>query len=142
VTLNLLCGGVLRSVVSTASFVVVDGCEGLEMPRVDGVPLEYGEPQRCGTSVVGREFSLRGGYRYIDGVTGLTLLCVYPGTGTLEYQARQLIPVLPGHRRMFGDAVVRDTNCVREGTLSGSVSIDALPSKVTAYSEQCTTRRG
>ena len=83
---------VLRSSVSDARFLVLDAGTAGGLPSIGGVELFPGEPGACsmarGPAV---DDDLRGGQRYIDAVTGLTLLCIQSGHGPLCYQGRYLI---------------------------------------------------
>jgi hypothetical protein len=92
-TEQLVRGDVLRSPVSDARFLVIAAGRATGMPSLDGVPTVRGTLQPCGAAGdthAGGE--LRGGRRYRDVVTGLTLLCIRPGAGSLRYEGRPLIP--------------------------------------------------
>jgi hypothetical protein len=91
-------GDVLCSPVSDARFLVIDTGAAIAMPCVDGVPMSRGKLQACSAAGGVRSGGeLRGGQRYTDPATGLTLLCIRPGRGRLCHEGRRLI--LEGTRR-------------------------------------------
>jgi hypothetical protein len=84
-------GDVLCGPVSEARFLVVAPGNAAHMPSVDDLPLVRGRPMPCSTPAgLPGQYDLRGGQRYIDPLTGLTLLCVWPGRGSLCYEGRPL----------------------------------------------------
>lgn len=94
-------GDVLFSAVSDARFLVTDPGTAAAMPSIDEVPLIRGRREPCSKAVhFDREDDLRGGRRYVDAVTGLTVLCIWPGRGSLGYQGRRLSPASPRKRRV------------------------------------------
>jgi hypothetical protein len=94
-------GDVLFSAVSDARFLVTDAGAAAAMPSIDEVPLVLGRREPCSKAVrFTRDDDLSGGQRYVDAVTGLTLLCIWPGRGSLGYQGRRLSPASPRKRRV------------------------------------------
>jgi hypothetical protein len=94
-------GDVLFSPVSDARFLVTDPGAAAAMPSVDDVPLILGTREPCSKAVhFIQDDGLQGGQRYVDAVTGLTLLCIWPGRGSLGYQGRRLSPASPRKRRV------------------------------------------
>jgi hypothetical protein len=84
---------VLCSPTSEAQFLVIDPGAANDMPSLNGAVMYPGRPQACSTAADGAaESELRGGQRYVDVVTDLTLLCIRPGSGQLRYQGRSLTP--------------------------------------------------
>jgi hypothetical protein len=91
-------GDVLCSTVSDARFLVTDPGAAVGMPTIKGVPLVRGTRQPCSNAVHSTgDYELEGGRRYVDAVSGLTVLCIRPGQGSVGYQGRRLSPV--SHRR-------------------------------------------
>jgi hypothetical protein len=87
---DLLCSGA-----SNARFVVLDGGSAAHLPRLGGAPMVHGKPQPCSEPVAsGDQWDLRGGRRYVDPTTGLTLLCIQPGDGALCYGDRPMVDLL------------------------------------------------
>jgi hypothetical protein len=87
-------GDVLCSSVSDARFLVIDPAGALRIPSLNGVELFHGKPQPC--SMVARFAAgceLQGGRRYADPISGFTLMCIWPGRGSLHYEGRPLTPV-------------------------------------------------
>ena len=92
-TRGLSCDEVLCSSVSDGRFLVIDPGTASVVPSLNGAAMFRGERQPCSTAVGGAaDCELRGGQRYIDVVTGLTLLCIRPGRGRLCYGGRRLTP--------------------------------------------------
>lgn len=58
----------------------------------DGTELVRGRPIRCGAENPGPRQVIGAGTRFIDPVSGLRLLCLRSGNGTLLLDGRQLIP--------------------------------------------------
>lgn len=84
-------GDVLCSTVSDARFLVTDPGAAVGMPTINGVRLVQGTGQPCSNAVHSTgDYELEGGRRYVDRVTGLTVLCIRPGQGSLLYQGRRL----------------------------------------------------
>lgn len=93
-------GDVLCNRASNARFMVIDPGGALGMPSVDGIPMSRGTRQPCGA--VGEappDGEFRGGHRYRDPISGLTLLCIWPGRGVLCYGDRQMTPEPNGGHR-------------------------------------------
>ena len=86
------CLDVLSSSASRARFLVIETGIADGMPSINGgVMMSRGKPQACSTAKgLEADGDLRGGERYVDVVTGLTLLCVRPGRGPLCYDGRRL----------------------------------------------------
>jgi hypothetical protein len=84
---DLLCSGA-----SNARFFVLGGGSAVHLPRLGGATMVRGKPQPCSEPVTsGDQCDLRGGQRYVDPTTGLTLLCIQPGDGALYYEDRPMI---------------------------------------------------
>jgi hypothetical protein len=85
-------GDVLHSPVSSAQFLVTDPGTAVSMPTIGDVPLVRGRTRPCSTAVepLG-QCELQGGRRYVDVTRGLTLLCVWPGAGSLRHEGRPLV---------------------------------------------------
>jgi hypothetical protein len=82
---------VLRSSVSDATFLVIEPGSADSMPTMNAVAMFKGRLRSCSTTAdPATDCDLRGGERYVDVVTGLTLLCVWPGRGVLCYEGRRL----------------------------------------------------
>jgi hypothetical protein len=82
----------LCSSVSEARFVVIETF-GVDMPSIDDVAMFRGTRQPCSTVAhPASDSDLRAGRRYVDAISGLRLLCIRPGRGSLTYQGRPLIP--------------------------------------------------
>jgi hypothetical protein len=83
-------GGLLcSSPVSDARFLVIHSPG--DMPAIDGSPMVRGVRQPC--SAVVRPTSdcdLYAARRYVDAISGLRLLCMRPGRGSLSFQGRPL----------------------------------------------------
>lgn len=91
-------GDWLLDSVSEARFVVIEPGAAVAMPSLNGVALLHGRPQPCSAVAQARpDCEVQGGQRYVDPVTGLTLLCVWPGSGSISYDGRTLttVGVLP-----------------------------------------------
>jgi hypothetical protein len=85
-------GDVLCSAVSDARFLVVDPGTAVSMPCLDGMRLFRGKPHPCSMAACSAaDCELQGGQCYVDPVTGLTLLCIWPGRGTLHYDGRRVM---------------------------------------------------
>jgi hypothetical protein len=85
-------GDVLWSPAFDARLLVIDPGTAAGMPTIDDVPLVRGRPQPCSKAAGPSGLcQLQGGGRYIDVPTGLTLLCVWPGQGSLRYEGRPLV---------------------------------------------------
>jgi hypothetical protein len=84
-------GDVLCSSVSAARFVVIDAGQAGATPTIDGVPMVPGKPQPCGTARLGQALPLRAGARYVDTTTGMIMLCVRSGDGSLECEGRPMM---------------------------------------------------
>jgi hypothetical protein len=94
VTERLNFGDVLCSAVSKARFLVIETFDAVGMPSVDGVATCRGERQPCSSAASSiSESGLRGGWHYVDAVSGLRLLCIQPGRGVLSYDGRLLTPL-------------------------------------------------
>jgi hypothetical protein len=90
---RLSIGDVLCGSASDACFLVIDAGTAAGMPFVTGAALERGRPRPCSAAPPSTAlFELEGGRRYVDPITGLTLLCVWPGRGPLCYEGRRLVP--------------------------------------------------
>jgi hypothetical protein len=77
---------------SDARFLVVAPGTAKAMPELNAVEMMPDVPRACGTfgsPAEGDDLQL--GRRYVDSVTGLTLLCVWPGSGFLSYRGRPLV---------------------------------------------------
>jgi hypothetical protein len=98
-------GDVLRSPVSSARFLVIDPGRAVSMPTIEDVPLVRGRAQPCSAAAepAGR-CELQGGRRYVDAAKGLTLLCVWPGLGSLRYEGRPLAGDAYGTRKLLFSA--------------------------------------
>ena len=84
-------GDVLCTAASDARLLVVGPGAAVRMPSLDGVALRPGKGQPCSKAALfAADCELRGGSRYADPLTGLTLLCVWPGRGALRYDGRQM----------------------------------------------------
>ena len=84
---------VLRSSVSDARFLILDTGNADGIPSIGGVEMLPGEPGACSLARgPAPDDDLRGGQRYVDAVTGLTLFCIQSGRGPLCYQGRHLTP--------------------------------------------------
>jgi len=84
-------GDVLCASVSDARFLIIDPGTAVRMPSLDGVPLDRGKPQPCSRPPLpADDCHLLGGQQYVDRVTGLTLLCVWPGRGSLTCEGRRM----------------------------------------------------
>jgi hypothetical protein len=84
-------GDVLLSTISDARFLVLDAGTAVRLPSLGGVPLSRGKPQPCSKACCAPpDCEMHGGERYVDPVTRLTLLCIWPGRGPLCYEGRQL----------------------------------------------------
>jgi hypothetical protein len=84
-------GDVLHSPVSSAQFLVVDPGTAMSMPTIGDVPLVRGRARPCSAAVEpAGQCELQGGRRYVDMARGLTLLCVWPGPGSLRHEGRPL----------------------------------------------------
>jgi len=64
----------------------------MSLPTLSGVPLVRGR-RRASSSATRSEvdWQLKGGRRYVDVVSGLRLLCIWPGQGWLQCEGRGLI---------------------------------------------------
>jgi hypothetical protein len=85
-------GDILCSRKSSLRLLVIAPGDADRMPVADGTTLVRGRPARC--SVVGLSSAgsdLRAGQRYVDGTSGLTLLCVGTGRGPVRYDGRPLV---------------------------------------------------
>jgi hypothetical protein len=90
---RLCFGDVLCNSVSDARFLVIDSGTAVRMPALDGIALLHGKPQPCSKLAhSAAECELQGGRRYVDPTTGLTLLCIWPGRGSLRYDGKQMTP--------------------------------------------------
>jgi len=69
--------------------VIAAGGNGV--PSIDDVPMVRGVHQSCSTRAEPSD-GLRGGQRYLDTVSGLSLLCIRPGPGCLTFAGRTMIP--------------------------------------------------
>jgi hypothetical protein len=88
-------GDVLCSPESDARFLVIDPGTAVGMPSLAGVTLSPGEPHPCSKvadATTGRD--IEGGERYFDPITALSLLCIWPGKGSLRFDDRELVPEL------------------------------------------------
>ena len=95
-------GDVLRSPVSSARFLVIDPGTAASMPTIGDVPLVRGKAQPCSTAVDSAgQCELQGGRRYVDVRGGLTLLCVWPGLGSLRHEGRVLSTDAYGTRKLL-----------------------------------------
>jgi hypothetical protein len=84
---NILCSGA-----SKARFFVVDGGSAMHLPKLGETDMIRGERQPWSEPVSGRnQCDLQGGWRYVDSMTGLTLLCIQPGDGALYYEGRPMV---------------------------------------------------
>ena len=85
-------GDFLCSGSSNARFFVLDGGSAVHLPRLGGAAMVRGKPQPCSEPVTsGDQCDVRGGRRYADPTTGLTLLCIQPGYGALYYEDRPMV---------------------------------------------------
>ena len=84
-------GQILCSPVTEARFLVRDPGAANRMPTVNNHALVPGRPPPCSKEIgqVGH-CDFRGGRHYLDPMTGLTLLCIWPGRGSLCYEGRPL----------------------------------------------------
>jgi hypothetical protein len=87
-------GDVLCNSVSDARFLVIAPGAAASMPSLNGVALCRGNPQPCSKKLVPAavDCDLQGGRRYVDKTTGLTLLCIWPGGGSLRHEGRPMVP--------------------------------------------------
>jgi hypothetical protein len=84
-------GDLLASSISDARFLVLNAGSALHTPKLDGVALIGGKRHPCSEAVENTDdCNLRGGRRYTDSTTGLTLLCIQPGCGALHYEHRPM----------------------------------------------------
>lgn len=92
---DLRVGTILSSEMSAVRFLVTAVGRAISLPTLDGHHLAEGAPRPCSSATrsVGA-VELSGGRRYTDKQSGLTLLCVWPGHGVLEYNHRRMSPVL------------------------------------------------
>lgn len=97
-------GDVLGNSQAEARFLVIDPGAAARMPSLDGVALCRGNPQPCSkkSALPAVACNLQGGRRYIDELTGLTLLCVWPGEGSLRYEGRRMTPHIEALRLIPG----------------------------------------
>jgi hypothetical protein len=86
-------GLVLCGPTSEARFIVMEVGTATTMPSLAHDVVVQGSRMACGTdaSATG-DTGLQGGRRYRDHVTGLTLMCIWPGEGPLAYEGRELLP--------------------------------------------------
>jgi hypothetical protein len=104
-------GDVLCNSLSDARFLVIDPGAAARMPSLDGVALGRGNPQPCSKKLArpAADGDVQGGRRYVDLMTGLTLLCTWPGEGSLRYEGRPMTPDDDTRRRLAPAAArVRD----------------------------------
>jgi hypothetical protein len=95
-------GDVLRSPVSSARFLVIDPGTAASMPTIGDVPLVRGRAQPCSAAIEqAGQCELQGGRRYVDVPKGLTLLCVWPGPGSLRCEGRPLATDAYGTRKLL-----------------------------------------
>jgi hypothetical protein len=97
-------GDILHSPVSSARFLVIDAGTAVSMPTIGDVPLVRGRARPCSAAVepTGQgelQGELQGGRRYVDEARGLTLLCVWPGPGSLAHEGRPLAADACGIRK-------------------------------------------
>jgi hypothetical protein len=84
-------GEVLLSPVADSRFLVISPGTAVSLPTMDGVPLLRGTRRASGPATQSEgEWQLKGGRRYVDSVTGLRLLCIWPGPGRLHVEGRAL----------------------------------------------------
>jgi len=85
-------GEVLLSPTADARFLVINPGTAMSLPTLSGVPLVRGR-RRASSSATRSEvdWQLKGGRRYVDVVSGLRLLCIWPGQGWLQCEGRGLI---------------------------------------------------
>ena len=83
---------ILGSPVSTSLFLVVDRGSAHDAPSIDGVAMVAASRNPCSAVCEASGSTLRGGQLYVDDETGLAMLCIRPGTGSLSYQGRTLSP--------------------------------------------------
>lgn len=88
-------GDVLCSPDSQARFLVLEVGSALGMPKLGSRLLARGRPLPCSTAEAVDGAELHVGRRYVDLVTGLTLLCIAPGRGTLRFEGRTLCVSCP-----------------------------------------------
>jgi hypothetical protein len=95
-------GDVLHSPVSSAQFLVIDPGTAVSMPTIEDVPLVRGRARPCSAAVEpAGQCELQGGRRYVDVARGLTLLCVWPGPGSLLHEGRPLATDAHGPRKLL-----------------------------------------
>jgi len=93
-------GDILHSPVSSARFLVIDAGTAVSMPTIGDVPLVRGRARPCSAAVEPTgQCELQGGRRYVDVTRGLTLLCVWPGPGSLAHEGRPLAADACGIRK-------------------------------------------
>jgi len=90
-------GDVLCSPVSDARFLVIEPGTAAGMPSLAGVVLSPGEPHPCSKAAEATGCDVEGGGRYFDPITELSLLCIWPGRGSLRYEDRELVPEHQAH---------------------------------------------
>jgi len=95
-------GDVLHSPVSSAQFLVIDPGTAVSMPTIGDVPLVRGRARPCSAAAEpAGQCELQGGRRYVDVARGLTLLCVWPGPGSLRHEGRPLATDAYGPRKVL-----------------------------------------
>jgi hypothetical protein len=111
------CDDVLCSSVSDVRLLLIEVGAAESMPAVDGVVMVRGTPLPC--SIADRSTAdgeLRAGRRYVDVVSGLTLLCIRPGRGVLCYQGRRLRLERSVRREWPSAAATQDLQSAQEVT--------------------------
>jgi hypothetical protein len=95
-------GDVLHSAASSAQFLVIDPGTAMSMPTIGDVPLVPGRARPCSAAVEpAGQCELQGGRRYFDVARGLTLLCVWPGPGSLRLEGRPLATDAHENRKLL-----------------------------------------
>ena len=88
--MDLKPGQRLHSTVCQTDVVVVKGATGVEL-TCGGSPMATTREQPSGTAVAGQDEGSLLGKRYEDAETGLEVLCVKPGTGSVAVDGRVLL---------------------------------------------------